>query len=312
VEVRSPVSRSELIASLRSLAGRASGAHGAQQTALAREFETRKAQVLDRRLWKDGETIAALAAVAAELEDFDQAITLYRQALGVAKALAPLRSVEQLANILGRQAPRLAVAKGSGAAAEAIKLFEEARDWLDWLNRKLEPTGERLALRGSLHKRWALLTAGPERRRQLRQAMKAYGEARLLSGDQSYQVLNWIAIRFLLRAPKSAEVLQLARGEYARARSKESDAVEPSFWDRVAVPDALLHVALFEGSLAEPAPTSEILREYDRALATGPSARERASARDHLQFLSEMLGDATYQRSNAPAAALQPFIKKLT
>ena len=121
-----PVSRGELIARLRSLAERAGGARGAELTGLSREFETQKKLILDSDRWHDGQTLAELADFAAQLEEFQDAIDLYRQALKVAKALAPLQAVEQLANMLGREAPRLAVAKGTGAAAKAIELFEEA------------------------------------------------------------------------------------------------------------------------------------------------------------------------------------------
>ena len=156
-----PVSRGELIARLRSLAERAGGARAGELTRLVDEFQAQKKMILEGGRWNDGETLAELANLAAKLEEFPEAIELYRQALGVAKALAPLQAVEQLANMLGREAPRLAVTKGSGAAEQAIALFKEAIDWLDWLDKRLPPTDERLALRGSVHKRWAMLTDGP-------------------------------------------------------------------------------------------------------------------------------------------------------
>ena len=159
-----PVSRGELIARLRSLAERAGGARGADLTGLAREFDTQKGLILASDRWQDGETLAALAGFAAQLEQFQDAIDLYRQALNVAKGLAPLQAVEQLANMLGREAPRLAVTKDTDAAAKAIDLFGEAIGWLNWLDEKLKPpTAERLALRGSVHKRWAMLTSGDKR-----------------------------------------------------------------------------------------------------------------------------------------------------
>ena len=62
---------------------------------------------------------------------------MYRQALSLARGLAPLQAVEQLANMLGREAPRLAVTKDTDAAAKAIDLFGEAIGWLNWLDEKL-------------------------------------------------------------------------------------------------------------------------------------------------------------------------------
>ena len=306
-----PVSRSELIAALRSLAGRAGGAQGAELTAIVEEFQQRTKQVA--KGWRDGQTLAELAAVAAELEDFEQAIKLYDEALNVARALAPLRSVEQLANILGRHAPRLAVTKDSNAAAGALKLFADAQDWLNWLDTKLKPSAERRALLGSLHKRWAMLTQGRERRKHLKAAAASYQKAHEVSSDKSYQVLNWLALRYLLESRrKHPELAKAAREELDRAQKNLADATEPAFWDRVAIPDAMLHVALFEGNVSVPERATAIAAVYQNVLSTGPSARERASVRDHLQFLVEMLSDPDYKRQSASPESLQRFVDALT
>jgi tetratricopeptide (TPR) repeat protein len=309
-----PVSRGELLARVRSLAERAGGARGAELTSLAKEFETQKRLILDSDRWQDGETLAALAGFAAQLEQFQDAIELYRQALKVAKGLAPLQAVEQLANMLGREAPRLAVAKDTDAAAKAIKLFDEAIGWLNWLDEKLTPpTAERFALRGSVHKRWAMLTRERERRGHLRDAWQAYGDAREQArGKQSYQLLNWLALGFLLKKQPKQELIGMARNELALARQKNESPGDRSFWDRVAIPDALLHVALFEGSLTDPKVVDDIDDAYGNALATGPSARERASARDHLVFLAEMLPDPSLKlKLDVPGNELQRLIKRL-
>ena len=309
-----PVSRGELIARVRSLAERAGGARGAELTSLAKEFEAQKRLILDSDRWQDGETLAALAGFAAQLEQFQDAIELYRQALSLARGLAPLQAVEQLANMLGREAPRLAVAKDTDAAAKAIKLFDEAIGWLNWLDEKLTPpTAERLALRGSVHKRWAMLTREKERRGHLRDAWQAYGDAREQArGKQSYQLLNWLALGYLLKKQPRQELIGMARKELTLAQQKNASPGDRSFWDRVAVPDALLHVALFEGSLTDPGIVDDIDDAYVNALATGPSARERASARDHLVFLAEMLPDPSLKlKLDAPSGELQRLIKRL-
>ena len=309
-----PVSRGELIARVRSLAERAGGAQGAEQTTLAKEFEAQKKLILESDRWKDGETLAALAGFAAQLEQFQDAIELYRRALNVSKGLAPLQAVEQLANMLGREAPRLAVTKDTDSAGKAIELFTEAIDWLNWLDEKLKPpTAERLALRGSVHKRWAMLTREKERRGHLRDAWQAFGNAREQArGKQSYQLLNWLALGFLLKKQPRQELITQARNELTLARQKNDSPGDRSFWDRVAVPDALLHVALFEGSLTDPKVVGEIDDAYVNALATGPSARERASARDHLVFLAEMLADPSLRlKLDLPSAELQRLIKRL-
>jgi hypothetical protein len=107
-------------------------------------------------------------------------------------------------------------------------------------------------------------------------------------------------------------LITLARNELTLARQKNDSPGDRSFWDRVAVPDALLHVALFEGSLTDLTVVGEIDEAYVNALATGPSARERASARDHLVFLAEMLPDPSLKvKLNVPASELQRLIKRL-
>ena len=310
-----PVSRGELIARLRSLAERAGGARGAELAGLAREFETQKGLILASDRWQDGETLAALAGFAAQLEQFQDAIDLYRQALSLARGLAPLQAVEQLANMLGREAPRLAVTKDTDAAAKAIDLFGEAIGWLNWLDEKLTPpTAERLALRGSVHKRWAMLTSGDKRIKHLRKAWKAYGDARVQArGKQSYQLLNWLALGFVLKKQRRQELIATAQNELTLARQKNDRPGDRSFWDRVAVPDALLHVALFEGTLNQSKVIDDIDNAYVNALATGPSARERASARDHIVFLAEMLPDPALKLKTTavPAAEFQRLIERL-
>jgi hypothetical protein len=132
-------------------------------------------------------------------------------------------------------------------------LFVEAIEWLDWLDEKLPPTGERPALRGSVHKRWAMLTTQAQRLQHLRQSLKAYGEARQQQPQkQSYQILNWLALCYLLKKMRRQPLVALAQQELDQAQQKNTSAGERSFWDRVAVPDARLHVALFQGCSISP------------------------------------------------------------
>ena len=194
-------------------------------------------------------------------------------------------------------------------------MFVEAIEWLDWLDEKLPPTGERLALRGSVHKRWAMLTTQAQRLQHLRQSLKAYGEARQQQPKkQSYQILNWLALCYLLKKMRRQQLVALAQQELDQAQQKNTSPGERSFWDRVAVPDARLHVALFQGMLHQPKVFDEIDDAYRNALATGPSARERASVRDHLVFLLEVLPDATLKLNmpTPPTGELQRLIKQLS
>src|SRR5678815_1361386 len=100
-------------------------------------------------------------------------------------------------------------------------------------------------------------------RDSLRDAWQAYGDAREQArGKQSYQLLNWLALGFLLKKQPKQELIGMARNELALARQKNDSPGDRSFWDRVAIPDALLHVALFEGSLTDPKVVDDIDDAY--------------------------------------------------
>ncbi|HET9316516.1 MAG TPA: CHAT domain-containing protein, partial [Vicinamibacteria bacterium] len=305
-----PVSRSELVAMLRSLAARAGGARGQALRALAQDFSTIRDGVSAR--WKDGGVIAELAAVASELEDFAQASALYGDALKSAKALAPIRAVEQLVNVLGRQAPKVASDGTPEAIRAAVDLLETAKGWLDWLD-KLGPSPERAALRGSLHKRWALVVAGEQRREHLRRAEAAYQDAHMRSRNESYQLLNWLALQFLNSDPADpSDLVQRTKSEWVRAMDEEQSKKEPDFWVRVAVPDALLHIRLFEGGLSNQDRAREVEEAYAAVLKMGPTARELASVTDHVVFLIKMLADLRPDRSAAARSALERVRRLLT
>ena len=159
-----------------------------------------------------------------------------------------------------------------------------------------------------------MLTRDKKRRSQLRDAWQANSDARgQARGKQSYQLLNWLALGFLLKKQRRQALIALAQNELTLAKKTNDSPGDRSFWDRVAVPDALLHVALFQDTLSEPKVIDEIDDAYGNALATGPSARERASARDHLVFLAEMLPDPSLKLKvdAVPAGELQRLIKRL-
>jgi hypothetical protein len=159
-----------------------------------------------------------------------------------------------------------------------------------------------------------MLTRDKERRSHLRDAWQAYGDARgQARGKQSYQLLNWLALGFLLKKQRRQALIALAQNELTLAKQTNDSPGDRSFWDRVAVPDALLHVALFQDTLSEPKVIDEIDEAYGNALATGPSARERASARDHLVFLAEMLPDPSLKLKLdvVPTGELQRLIERL-
>ena len=85
-------------------------------------------------------------------------------------------AIEQLANLLARNAATKAIATGLVDDALAAA-FHEAEGWLDWLDQKLPATKERRSLRGSLYKRVA--ASLPESRMDyLAKARASYGMMR--------------------------------------------------------------------------------------------------------------------------------------
>ena len=100
-----------------------------------------------------------------------------------------------------------------------------------------------------------MLTRDEERRKHLRNAWKAYGDARVQArGKQSYQLLNWLALGFLLKKQPRQESDRPRAGRHCDDAGTSRENRQPpqidAFFDRIAVPeDTLLHVALFEGTL---------------------------------------------------------------
>jgi len=147
------VTRSEALQALRTLASSARGMGFDDVPWLTSQFDATFGAMADS--WRqDGELLTVAGEIAGELELFEKAIDHYRQALGSLNASASLVAIEQLANLLARNAATKAIAAGVAGDADAAA-FLEAEGWLDWLDQKLPKTKERRSLRGSLYKRLA-------------------------------------------------------------------------------------------------------------------------------------------------------------
>ena len=161
---------------------------------------------------REAPVAAALARAYGELEDFELAIERYRDSAGAERALAPLRAVEQWANLLGRSAET-----GRGKAADRIAQAERLLAALSTLG----ATGERAALRGSLQKRRAnIATTVQERNTALAAMVTAYGEARALMGPEKwYPLANLIGGQIVLAwtAPRRRAALGGRSGRDSRS-----------------------------------------------------------------------------------------------
>ena len=207
-------------------------------------------------------------------------------------AQATLKSAEQLANLLVRQAQALERDEGATATRRVNRLYREAFQKLEWLL-LLGATTERLSLVGSLSKRLALVTSGTRRSRHLRDAADFYYRAAHLSSDApdplsllNYAACRWLSGTGISRRPESSgskELLNLIQTVESRPIARET-----SFMERVTATDALLLHRLIEGKLGET--WQEVSRGYINAIKRGATPREVASILDELEFLEAVVG----------------------
>lgn len=267
---------------------------------LAERFKTLR-DVIDNR-WEDGEILTAYGVVAAELEDFETAITFYRRALHSPDG-PPMVAAEQLVNLIARTAANRVI-KDPAASVAVRNDLKDALGWLDWLEARPGSTTERSALRGSLYKRWAVCE--PERRREL---LRKSQEAYTAGGTKPYTGLNALAMDFVL-ATKDATELQAQAAVHLQ--NAQSSSASRDFWSIVGYPDALLFKHLVDGTLAVPGALDDIKQAYARARHAGPTPREWASVYDQVWFLAAMTCDKNLPCYNiATAAALDEVLASL-
>ncbi|MFM2007392.1 MAG: hypothetical protein RLZZ09_3047, partial [Pseudomonadota bacterium] len=125
--------------------------------------------------WLDkGKVLEAFARLAAENNQHERAIELYRQALNAADGGASLRAQEQLANMLARRAAAC-ISAGEYEAAE--KQLNEAERVLALQSGCPINTAERWALQGGIEKRrLALAPIANDQFKYLKHALKAMQE----------------------------------------------------------------------------------------------------------------------------------------
>jgi tetratricopeptide (TPR) repeat protein len=293
-------SRREYLDELRSIAADARAAQAEYREVLRQNIKQLHDTIPAN--WRDGEILAALAKAWAEVGDFNEAIEIYRKAILEPKSGALLSTIEQLANLQDRYASSLRAERQAQSSTAALvnaiqnqpdpdELINEAIEWLEWLRRKLGDTTERLSLLGALYKRLALATIGRERATKLKKAKEYYGKAHenVLKETKvldPYPTLNWIIMRFCLKDKKKEELLNLL-DETEKVVRERGRREEPTFWDRIGLPDTTLLCHLVKRDLANH--QQEVAELYRKVIASGPTAREISSVRNNLDFLIMML-----------------------
>jgi CHAT domain-containing protein len=304
------VARSEALQALRTLAAHARSSTPKEVDDLARQFETLRSSIPAQWL-EEGELLSACGQISGELEKFDEAIEFYRKALSAVPAAASFTVAEQLANLLSRSAANL-VTDRTAAECDYAKRFEDAVAWLDWLDRQLAPSKERLALRGALYKRWAVCDR-QRRRELLTRASAAYDSAAKLAGNAGYQQLNALALSFVLGAVPRDQLQAIAADYVERARQSRRAARDRNFWSIVEEPDTLLYKHVIDRTLGTESALAAVKDGYARARRIGPSLRQWASVRDQVWFLAEMVGDPDLPCCDpATASALKELLAFLS
>jgi tetratricopeptide (TPR) repeat protein len=296
------VAQSEALQALRTLASQARSMPIDEAGRLRKEFSRLLADIsgspddLTRPDWsRGGEVLSVCGEICGELENFDQAIEFYRQALAAVPASAPVTVAEQMANLMSRL-PAAAASEESKAGEK----FMEALAALDWLDRRLASTKERWAIRGALYKRWAV--RDPARRlAHLRKADSSYSAGAKLAANSGYQKMNALALKFVLGSAAVCRSLRAVVDNDLEDARRAFDKPDREFWDIVGIPDFLLHKHMVYGTL--PGGLDEIVAGYSEARAAGPSLRQWASVRDHVLFLATMAEDSRLRCHNPQMAA---------
>jgi tetratricopeptide (TPR) repeat protein len=260
-------------------------------------------------------TCAALGKAYGELGSFEEALAYYQKSRTLHPSDATVESLENLANLSGRSALELfADMLGTRAAGaprevqtEAEKLFAEAEAILDALL-VIGKTSERLALKGSLFKRKAMVTGDSKERRRLLQQMADFcKEAYDLgvaaqSGDAYYSLANRLAAEIVLAWPSSAksprtkaarERLNAIKSGLEQIRSIAAQTKPGTdFWADTLMGNVLLGTCMARQEL-NAADLEAILSVYSNAAIRGGSARGLRSVTDHIQFFQAMADPGT-------------------
>jgi CHAT domain/Tetratricopeptide Repeats-Sensor/Lecithin:cholesterol acyltransferase len=248
--------------------------------------------------WRSSALCAAVAAAYGELDHFEAAIRYYERVTTAERAGAPVRALEQLANLRVRWARTLA-GKDARALSEALGELESAERLLRGLL-AVGKTAERYNLLGSLQKRRAMLTEGEQRRRALEEMRRAYAAAFDIAGKTSpargaYPLANRLAAEVVQSWQPTGSNKGRSRAAAALdegltlldAVATELSQSSTDFFDLSARADHTLLSAL-KSRTFDPLNCQDVVVAYVRAGLRGISPRHRASMRDQVAFFEAM------------------------
>lgn len=277
-------------------------ASATQTGGVSAERVAAKIETLKRRVpsdwWALGQVQASLGHLQGDLGNYDAAVSHYENARRSEDADAPIRALEQEANLRARAAAQkcAAAANEEDVKIAQAKFLLEIEAALELVHAALAlgKTAERYAIEASIYKRKAEWAPSPESMRESLTAMRtAYRNAIAVPGQSGSQYansfLNWIIARIVLRwfdvdePALSAADWKAIEDEIRKGRIRV--AADPAFWNAMIEPDALLaqYLASFQGGQA-------INSVYRRATEEFGSPREVATVVEHLSFIRKMAG----------------------
>ncbi|MBZ8141045.1 hypothetical protein CLD22_14175 [Rubrivivax gelatinosus] len=302
----------------------------------ARAERLRRLEARFQAPWGGMGAVAEAYAVAwAELGEDRKAIGWYRAALAANDGSASLRAAEQLANLSAREAweqlqaavpdaapaPR-AARRGTRAAArpELGAARQTLLDAVAQLQRlvALEPTIERLALIGSVHKRRVMLERlaadAAAEHAALVEMQQAYAAAERLARDRHdpqlhYPLSNRLAAELALHAGEAgwAGLDPDAVAELRQALERRM-AEQPEFWAAAGLVELDLMLALGADDAGLAAALQGIRTRFEDLHNRVPGSRHWASVLDHAEFV---LQPALARRAAAARDAAEELLQLL-
>jgi len=297
---------------------------GTEQTEQLRQRLERLVKSMPQEWLVSAATCAALGRAYGELAQYEQAIDYYDRARTLEPADVSIQALEQLANLKGRWAGKLADKPDATVATKPEDLFREAQAIVDNLI-DLGATQERLAIRGSLNKRRAMALPG-ERRKALELMAESYRKAYeqgVEAGrkDVYYPLENWLAADIVLtwRKPANGDTKDykhrqagIRQGFKELGKYVEQEMGKGGdFWSMCLQPDLELLRHLFKQEL-RPADRDAIRKGYLEARKRSSSDRQMDSVRANIAFFERMAAtEAEPERSEALIQALKALRESL-
>jgi CHAT domain-containing protein len=236
---------------------------------------------------KSGATCAAIALAYGELGELDEAVEYYKRVLVAEPASSTVAAIEQLANLLSREA-----ARQDTPPLEVMKRSTELLKNLVALGK----TGERLSLMGGTAKRYAQKATGAARLRALADMVKAYRDAydikvKNRAADPWYPLANKIAgeVAISWQSGGSKRVSDDIGTDLETLRRLANDVPMSStnFWELALPADVQLLEAAVKGEMTA-TDRNAIVGAYGAAAKRAGTPREISSAKGQVAFLRDM------------------------